>query len=548
MPFTVSCAACDSRFLLGDDLFRRKVSGKVVTVKCRNCNAEISVDATEPETLPSHEAPRRAHPAPPRPKSATGTPLPFGTATATGTPLPRPTATGTPLPPPRPTATGAPLPGGKLPATVTPLPAGALLSIWDAAEKSVEGPRKGPPPRPHAATLVHATEPEFIEDVEEAPPSSSDAPTLTTLKHEAKPPRKGAPRKAPDDFLVNLSTGTGGILGAPTIDVMGLASPPPPEVEELLEVEATELTPRPGTAPLFDMSAVLPVANESAKASGSSLSPSHVDLSIDVDMGEAPTESGKVRERKYVVAPKTREEPPPPKARRAGAAVWFVLVAAAAGVLLVVGLRSHHAAPETQPAEHPQTIAEVPTTSEVAPSAEPAPAAPSAVATEAAPEPIAANSAAASKPSSAQTANNAAPTSAKSPEAAKPAEAEKPVSAAPALEKPVEAEKPEAPAAPIAPRPEPADPGTEFDRSAAVAALKSAAAEAAACRKDGDPSGTATLTITFAPSGRVTSANIQGPPFAGTPTGGCIANAMRRAHVPAFSGDRVTVNKTIVIQ
>jgi hypothetical protein len=81
-----------------------------------------------------------------------------------------------------------------------------------------------------------------------------------------------------------------------------------------------------------------------------------------------------------------------------------------------------------------------------------------------------------------------------------------------------------------------------------VAALKAAAAEASSCRKEGDPSGTATLTITFAPSGRVTSANIQGPPFAGTPTGGCIANAMRHAHVPAFSGDRVTVSKTIVIQ
>src|ERR1700710_2582295 len=107
MPFTVSCPACDSRFLLGDDLFRRKVSGKVVTVKCRNCNAEISVDATEPATLPSHEPPaRRARPAPPRPKhkeddAVTATPVP---ATATPTPAA---------------------------ATVTPLPANALLSIWD---------------------------------------------------------------------------------------------------------------------------------------------------------------------------------------------------------------------------------------------------------------------------------------------------------------------------------------------------------------------------------------------------------------------------------
>jgi hypothetical protein len=78
--------------------------------------------------------------------------------------------------------------------------------------------------------------------------------------------------------------------------------------------------------------------------------------------------------------------------------------------------------------------------------------------------------------------------------------------------------------------------------------LKSAAAQASSCRKDGDPSGTAVLTITFAESGRVTSATIQGPPFAGTATGGCIANTMRHASIPAFDGDRVTVTKTVVIE
>ncbi len=66
------------------------------------------------------------------------------------------------------------------------------------------------------------------------------------------------------------------------------------------------------------------------------------------------------------------------------------------------------------------------------------------------------------------------------------------------------------------------------------------------CSRQG--SGTASVSITFAPSGRVTSANLQGPPFAGTPTGGCIANTLRHAKVPAFSGEYVTVTKTIVIQ
>jgi hypothetical protein len=498
MPFTVSCAACNSRFLLGDDLFRRKVSGKVVTVKCRNCEAEISVDATEPATLPSQEPPpRRARPAPPRPKHKEGE------------------------------------------ATVTPLPAPALLSIWDAAEKKAEAPRRPPPPRPDAG--------DFIDDIEEAPPSSSDAPSLNSLTHDAAPKKQKSPKKAPDDFLVNLSTGTGGILGAPTIDVLGLASAPAADVEELLEVEATELTPRAGTVPLFDMSAVLPVANDASKSVGSSLSPSHVDLAIDVEMPSSTGVDGKKRERKYVVAPTTRQAAPP-KTRRTGAVVWFVLVAAAAGVLLVVGMRSransHH--PEPLPTEHPASVVETPPTSDLPATTQ----APAMTAAEPAP------SAADTSPSkitasiampSAGTATS--PTSANAPASAnvaKPAEAEHPKEETTQAVAPVEPDKP----AVQTPRaaPEPAEPGTDFDRSAAIAALQAAAAEAATCRKDGDPSGTARLTITFAPSGRVTSANIQGPPFAGTPTGGCIANAMRHAHVPAFSGERVTVNKTIAIE
>jgi hypothetical protein len=100
----------------------------------------------------------------------------------------------------------------------------------------------------------------------------------------------------------------------------------------------------------------------------------------------------------------------------------------------------------------------------------------------------------------------------------------------------------------FSPRPEAAAPGTAFDRAAAASALSNAAAEASACRKDGDPSGVASVTVTFAPSGRVTSAKLSGPPFAGTATGGCIAATLRRAKIPAFDGELMTVAKTIVVQ
>jgi hypothetical protein len=78
--------------------------------------------------------------------------------------------------------------------------------------------------------------------------------------------------------------------------------------------------------------------------------------------------------------------------------------------------------------------------------------------------------------------------------------------------------------------------------------VDAAVARASTCKKEGDPSGTTTAQITFAPSGRVTQAAISGPPFAGTATGSCIAAALRGAKIPAFSGDRVTVSKTVTIQ
>jgi hypothetical protein len=87
-----------------------------------------------------------------------------------------------------------------------------------------------------------------------------------------------------------------------------------------------------------------------------------------------------------------------------------------------------------------------------------------------------------------------------------------------------------------------------FDQAAAKAALGAAAAQASTCRKGDDPPGNAEVMITFAPSGRVTSANVAGGPFAGTATGGCVASTLRRAKVPAFSGNHVTVRKVVRLQ
>lgn len=89
--------------------------------------------------------------------------------------------------------------------------------------------------------------------------------------------------------------------------------------------------------------------------------------------------------------------------------------------------------------------------------------------------------------------------------------------------------------------------GTPFDTKAAKTALNAAFARAALCRGPDDPGGDVTAFITYAPSGRVTSATVSGV-FAGTSIGGCIATALRGARVPPFSGEHVSVKHTAALR
>lgn len=123
------------------------------------------------------------------------------------------------------------------------------------------------------------------------------------------------------------------------------------------------------------------------------------------------------------------------------------------------------------------------------------------------------------------------------PGGAKPAEKEPPKE-----EKPAEPPKEEKPTTPPA-----GDSGAEFNRGAATSALGAAAGAAKGCKKPDGPTGTGKVKVTFAPSGNVTSAQVQGAPFAGTPVGGCVASAFRSARVPPFSGAPVSVTKSFTI-
>lgn len=89
-----------------------------------------------------------------------------------------------------------------------------------------------------------------------------------------------------------------------------------------------------------------------------------------------------------------------------------------------------------------------------------------------------------------------------------------------------------------------------FDRDAANAALEAAAAAAASgCRAEGVPGGQAVrVAVTFAPSGRVNSAQIVEGALLGTSVGSCVARSFHSAQVNAFSGPIVTVYKTVRLQ
>jgi serine/threonine protein kinase len=87
-----------------------------------------------------------------------------------------------------------------------------------------------------------------------------------------------------------------------------------------------------------------------------------------------------------------------------------------------------------------------------------------------------------------------------------------------------------------------------FDRAAANAALAAARASAASCRRPGDPSGDAKVVITFAPTGRAVDAHLEGPPFAGTPTGRCISSQYRAITVPPFDGQPVVMRRKVPIE
>jgi len=88
---------------------------------------------------------------------------------------------------------------------------------------------------------------------------------------------------------------------------------------------------------------------------------------------------------------------------------------------------------------------------------------------------------------------------------------------------------------------------TSFDGNAAAVALTAAATRVGDCKKKGGPSGVGRVLVTFAPSGRVTRADVEGA-FSGTPIGACVAAIFRRLEIPPYSGVAVKVPRYFSIE
>jgi hypothetical protein len=108
-------------------------------------------------------------------------------------------------------------------------------------------------------------------------------------------------------------------------------------------------------------------------------------------------------------------------------------------------------------------------------------------------------------------------------------------------EKPPETELPDPAASPRASK-------SNVDDEALQAALSQAAQRAKGCHVEGGPTGTVRVAVTFAPSGDVTGASVQGAAFTNTVEGECIAAKFRALHIPAFAGAEFVAKKSVTIE
>lgn len=90
-------------------------------------------------------------------------------------------------------------------------------------------------------------------------------------------------------------------------------------------------------------------------------------------------------------------------------------------------------------------------------------------------------------------------------------------------------------------------PGEGFNKGEATKVLGKASTDAKICKTKDGPSGPGKVKVTFQPSGKVSTATVDGPPFQGTAVGTCVAKVFAQVRIPPFDGAPVSVVKTFTI-
>lgn len=81
----------------------------------------------------------------------------------------------------------------------------------------------------------------------------------------------------------------------------------------------------------------------------------------------------------------------------------------------------------------------------------------------------------------------------------------------------------------------------DFDKTAAVTAITEV--NLSKCKTTNAAKGEGHVLITFAPTGTAQTALVDKGPWVGTPVAKCMAKEFKKAKVPAFKGEAITVGK-----
>jgi hypothetical protein len=261
MPHSISCEACGAVFAIPEEIWDKRVRGRVATLKCRSCKAEIHVDGTAER--PASDETEGGLLSPTESVAGFGTGSPAAT-TATVSMFAQPPAR--PMPPgetvvaePAAADLGATLvstptaePAPTCAASPEPLP---VAESRDTRASSPSNPATVPPP---ATSLATAPTPAAVAPAPAPPPSASPALDAAT---PAPPPASPALRPTPSSSPVgNGRSINGGSLPRPVSTLAVRGSP-----------SAVRSSPSAGAEPAGSERAVVPRPTASNRPAAPSL-------------------------------------------------------------------------------------------------------------------------------------------------------------------------------------------------------------------------------------------------------------------------------------